>query len=191
MTQAEFISSVKTKTPEAFFNDHIMVEESKYIKSDQIEFIKNTIATRMSINTTDIKIIIAGSSKLEYSLYEKRENGRVLPKYRPFSIFTSDIDVAVISTVLFEKCWDTLSNYACLQPTMPWDGDELSDYLLSGWIRPEKLPDLIFYRMWWDCFGFLSRQPRLGKLKVRGCLYYKFDYFKNYQIRSITNCVRR
>ena len=179
MTQQEFIASLKTKTPEDFFNQYIMIEESDYIRKVQIDFIKKTISEKMSIEEDNIEIVITGSCKLGYSLYEKKLNEKILPKYRPFSNVNSDIDVAVISKCLFEKCWDALSIYSCSQPVMPWDTDELGDYLLSGWIRPDKLPHIFFNNIWWNCFSYLSRHTKLGRLPVRVCLYYKFDYSIN------------
>lgn len=183
----EFKKSLNSLDDDEIVEKFILGAESLHLNARQIHFIKRKVATIYGIQDSEIEIFIVGSAKLGFSLSEKKSSGTIKPRYRKFSI-DSDIDVAIISSKIFNQLWNSFSTHSYNHNYFPWDSDKLGDYLISGSFRPDKFPNIFESIRWWDCFNKLSNNNQLDRRKVSGCIYYSYDMLKKYQIRSVRDC---
>lgn len=128
------------------------------------------------------QVLVVGSAKLGFSIAPKKE----------YELFRdeSDIDVALVSSTLFDEFWNQLFSYREEFPDY-WDEyGEFVDYFFRGWIRPDKLPPsklLSLTKDWWDFFQSLTSSGRYGNYKITGGLYQSYFYLENYQKICIEN----
>ncbi|MFP3398702.1 hypothetical protein SB749_20460, partial [Brevibacterium sp. SIMBA_078] len=59
-------------------------------------------------------------------------------RYREFGD-SSDLDVAIISPVLFDRVWHSVLDYKNSRQYWP-KKNEFKHHFFDGWIRPDKLP---------------------------------------------------
>lgn len=175
------------KSDEEIVKKYILENNCLHINSEDINYIRNNIAFSFSIPVDDISLCVAGSAKLGFSLFEKKTNGIIKPRYRFFSA-ESDIDIAIISPILYKRFWDDLSIYSCNHSFFPWNSCKFGDYFVCGWIRPDKLPNIKKKDIWWDCFNNISVKRFKGIRQIRGALYFDNNFFIEYQKRSIRLC---
>ncbi len=129
------------------------------------------------------QVLVVGSAKLGFSVAPKN-------RYREFSD-NSDIDVAIVSSTLFEQFWKDVYNYLYEGPYWP-EYREFANYLFRGWIRPDKLPQSSIFDLrekWWNFFQSVTRSGRYGDYKIRGALYRSYFFLENYQKISIQECI--
>lgn len=93
------------------------------------------------------EVLVVGSTKLGFSIAPHK-------RYRLFCD-ESDIDVALISSTLFDKFWKEAFVYWC--DGSYWSGyNKFVRYFFRGWIRPDKLPPSRMFPLrkdWWDFFS--------------------------------------
>ena len=178
---------------ESFKNDLRVLSSTqivrKYILSGpvaQLDFnvvfqLRERIADYFDVEFSDV--ILVGSSKLGFSIKPDK-------RYLSFGD-DSDIDVAVVSTLLFQKVWREaflFKNSRAYWPTAP----EFFKYLTRGWIRPDMLPrspSFAFTQNWWDFFNELSRGSEFGRIKIRGGLYHSWFFLLQYQLICTQQCI--
>lgn len=179
--------------PEAIVQEFILSGEAEYVTEEEREHIASMISSTYSVDAEEISVWIVGSAKLGFSVSEKRlKDGRLLPRYRLFGP-DSDIDVAVISPSIFDQIWEELSRYAHRTIRLPWDSGRLGDYLVHGWLRPDHFPRRSLLRKcddWWECFRRISKNPRFGRRKVSGGLFYSMEHLQQYHLRSVSECIK-
>ena len=158
---------------------------------DQLS-LREKIANKFEVDVG--KVIIVGSAKLGFTLMSKKSGRRPA-----FSIFSenSDIDIAIISDVLFDQVWKQCfefwhsSGYA---DSISYWGEARSfrDYIFRGWLRPDKLPAEGKYRYrkeWFDFFKLQLPSERVaGDYKVSAGLYRDAYFLEAYQKISINKC---
>jgi hypothetical protein len=194
ITVDEFRSKLRCEPIESIVDSVLLAPGAVHVSGDNIDQIANTVGAKFGVHRSEIDVRIVGSAKIGFSLTEKRlRDGTVLPRYRAFSP-TSDIDVAILSTEIFDLIWDELSSYAHRALRLPWDSGPLGDYLICGWLRPDYFPIRARLRLcddWWDAFRSLSADSRFGRRKVRGGLFHSLDHMKRYQMRALAECSHR
>jgi hypothetical protein len=138
-------------------------------------------------------VIVVGSSKLGFSIKAKsQKEGEKGKRFLPFDA-GSDVDVAVVSTRLFDEYWDevfTLSGYRA-QWASSEDSKTFVTDLFSGWITPGDLPKLPRFasaKTWSNFFDQLSRERICGMRTVKGRLYRSWDRLEAYQARMVQEC---
>jgi hypothetical protein len=97
----------------------------------------------------------------------------------------SDIDVAVVSIQLFNKCWVELQDRA------PQDVSDIAAELYWGFFNPATIRAVYarehmhhkFADTWWSVFGSMTTDAARG---VRGRLYRSLWEMQNYHKRGIT-----
>jgi len=165
---------------------------AEYVGQSDIDYIQVQLAARYRIPITEVQVWITGSAKLGFSISEKRKpSAPTLPRYRTFGA-SSDIDVAVVSRVIFDVVWRDLSLHSHRQPRFPWDSGRLGDYLVCGWLRPDHFPrNVRLYRCdnWWDTFRQFSAEPRFRRRPVRGGLFHSTEQLRSYLSRAVAECI--
>lgn len=187
-----FRERIRDGQAEALLEEVLLAEEALHVEVANIEHLRSALGAKFTTPASEVKVWIVGSAKLGFAITEKRtRGGTVLPRYRPFSP-VSDIDVAVVSTAIFDLIWGELSTHAHQTPRLPWDSGPLGDYLVCGWLRPDHFPIRERLRRcddWWDLFRSLSVDARFGRRKLRGGLFYSVEHMKQYSRRALKECV--
>lgn len=135
-----------------------------------------------------LSTIVVGSAKLGFAYLEKRARDGVgyKPAYREYQPGSSDIDVAVVSPVLYGRIWHDLALFGTNQPIFPWKTD-LAPYMLHGWIRPDKFPPAAPQRCkdWKELVNEMSRTDYFMYKKLRCAIYHSRFFLKIYQQRGV------
>jgi hypothetical protein len=189
MDVEEFKSELNSKTAREIVEQRLLCSSAEKATTEYVETVRHRICTSFSIPSVSVEIVVVGSAKLGFSLVEKEVKGEIKPRYRPFDE-DSDIDVAVVSPLLFERVWSQLAVYGHKQVPFPWKS-KLNHYLLFGWLRPDLFPSdsrPAICKAWWRVFDGLSSDRSLGFRKTRGGLYYSKEFLANYQMRAVVEC---
>lgn len=184
-------SEIINNEPREFVEKYIVNSNNIRISDAQINIIQDAVSRSTGIALEPEEILIVGSAKLGYGLFEKKRKEQPdLPAFRPFC-GESDIDIAFVSPTLFEAIWRELATYANSKPWMPYRMNKLGDYLVYGWIRPDHIPyeaRLRTYDSWRDTMRKLTASNHFGRRKLSGALYRDKEFLIKYQTRGISNC---
>lgn len=190
MTDIEFKKLLRSNDLDLLV-DHILSRgEAPHFPEPKREHVRKRLASKFGVPSADVDVIVVGSAKIGFSLFDKEFNERLLPAFRPFDA-DSDIDLAVVSQPIFDLIWSDLVRHAYEQPSFPWQSRKLGEYLVHGWLRPDHFPkrrDLTRCDDWYNTFSSLTRDPNLGRRKIRGGLYYNVDCIRRYQLHGLNMC---
>lgn len=192
LTVEQFKARLLASSVDEVVRDIVLADAAAHVSDADRAYLASRLAETYGIAVATVQIWIVGSAKLGYSLAEKRlDDGTCLPRFRAFRA-DSDVDVTVISSPIFDAIWSDLSQHANHSTRMPWQSGQLGNYLVHGWLRPDKFPRARLRRCddWWDLFRRFSRERRFGRRKVRGGLFYSFDDLVRYQSRGVAECRR-
>lgn len=169
--------------------EHIVTAESgPNISVAALRHIETVIRTKFLLTTEQrVSAIVVGSAKLGFSYIEKRRNGLVVkPAYRSYQPATSDIDIAIISPVVYGKIWSDLASIGARASVFP-DNSKLGRYMYHGWLRPDKFPSPKPQRCtdWEDAYRELMQYAPLRNKAVRLALYHSKHFLETYQQRGI------
>lgn len=187
----EFRKIILENKIDDILNNVLLSEDAKHVCRDKQNYIALRIAETYNVKIEDIKLIVVGSAKLGFSIIEKIKNKNVCQRYRAFGP-DSDIDIAIISNVIFEIIWHELSKFALSQAVLPWNSDKLGDYLVCGWLRPDFFPKesrLTRCDDWYDTFRKFSSDRTLGRRQIRGGLFFSLEQLKAYQRIALLECI--
>lgn len=143
--------------------------------------LKEEICEHLKIAFNDV--VLVGSAKLGFSIKPSK-------RYVAFGD-DSDIDIAIVSTALFQKVWEEAFLYKKSGVDWP-SGASFFKYLSQGWIRPDKLPMseyFAFTGMWWDFFNNITSGKKYGPYKIRAGLYHSGFFLEEYQKICIEQCI--
>lgn len=176
----DFKKDLSNLTSLQIIRKYILTAESKILNNDQHYQLKEQICEHFNVEFNDV--IIVGSSKLGFSIKPSR-------RYESFND-ESDIDIAVVSTKLFEKVWNEA--YLFKKGGSDWPkAESFFEYLSAGWIRPDKLPINDYFQFtsqWWDFFNTLTRSGHFGPYAIRAGLYHSSFFLQEYQKICIEQC---
>lgn len=153
---------------------HILSGECFCLSHEKYYDLRNSISSHFMIHPNEV--ILVGSAKLGFSTAPGKE-------FRPFGD-SSDLDVAIISPVLFDRIWVQLYDYS--RSGLLWKQlDHFEDYLFRGWMRPDFLPQQIpLAKEWWKFFLGLTTSGQY-EYQVRGGLYKSWHYLECYHVDGI------
>lgn len=154
-------------------------------EDDFYEFRKR-IANKFNIPFHEV--YITGSAKLGFSPY----------KQKTFD-YDSDIDVAIISSNLFEKIMKDISKFqTCFRKARHVVREsELEmyhhflEYVALGWIRPDKLPVSFqmktFKNDWFTFFDGISYgKSEIGNYKVNAGVFKSYQHLEDYIVNGLS-----
>lgn len=176
----EFKSDVLLLEAEAVVRRHITYG-SAFALSDELHFdLKSDVSREFGIHPSEV--VVVGSAKLGFSL-------------KPRDLFRqfweqSDIDVAIVSPILFDELWEEVFEYE--RRGGSWSEQvSFKEYLFKGWIRPDKLPQGVNFprgRAIWDYFIAVTRSRRFGPYRLRGAVFRSWRFLEAYQALAVTSC---
>jgi hypothetical protein len=141
--------------------------------------LREEVAEEWHVHTNEV--LIVGSGKLGFSIKEKR-------RFQAFGT-TSDYDVAIVSSDLFDYFWRLAFRYT--SNYYLWTRrDTFYSYIVRGWMRPDLLPSENFgERVRWDVFfDSMSNRTEYGRHKVKAGLYKSWDHLEAYQAICVGQC---
>ena len=153
-------------------------------ESEYYEF-RSIIAKKWNIGFHEVFIL--GSGKLGYSYH----------KNSTFSL-ESDIDVAIVNEQLFEDFYMRIRDFQYLKQKGLVSLTQYEEknynlflqYMIKGWMRPDKLPVQISGRLskdeWFSFFKSISYNNNpAGNYKISAGLFKNFNYMECYYVNSI------
>lgn len=188
MTLEEFISQLKEMHNEELllnFCRKYVVHGTPYVfngKDDDFYEFRKRISDRFNIPFHEV--FITGSGKLGFSPF----------KLKAFD-YDSDIDVAIISPLLFDRYMDIISEFqnkyrkarATVSERELKMYHEFLEYVAIGWIRPDKLP--LSFQMkdlkdeWFDFFKSISYgKSEVGNYKVAAGIFKSYAHLEKYTV---------
>ncbi len=133
------------------------------------------------------EVYVVGSAKLGFSPHKRR----------PFGL-DSDIDVAIVSSALFERIMETIYEYQMqLRGNRKAVTDrelgryhEFLEYGAIGWMRPDLLPTSFRVRelktLWFEFFKSISYgSSEVGDYKVAAGVFKTYAHLENYTISGL------
>lgn len=184
---------------EDFFLKHILEDDIFFFKKiaqplDEFVF-KRTIANCLKINIRDI--VIVGSGKLGFSLKPDKDGNFLLLKFDENGTGTSDLDVGIINSDLFDYNMQKIYYYTNQYKDNNMflkikdgitvdDFPEFSKYMLKGWLRPDKMPK--FYELSRDKQTLKSHKEVFKKKYDRTLsvgIYKSWSFFEDYQKNNL------
>lgn len=179
---AEFKNDLLTHDPLRITRKYLLTGTPFIIDSAKYIELKEAVASHFDIHPSEVYMV--GSGKMGFSIKSSR-------RYMCFGD-SSDIDLAIVSTPLFEKVWTEIHGY--YESSGWWEkGNEFKDYLFHGWIRPDKFPSAYSFSYsskWWEFFRCLTESEAFGRYKIKAGIYYSMSFLESYQRICIDQCKR-
>lgn len=142
-------------------------------------------------NIAFYEIYITGSAKLGFSLFKQKNFD-----------YDSDIDVAIISSQLYEKMLEPIYDYQMQlrKARKSVNVQELDkyhsflEYTAIGWIRPDKLPLSFSIKTlredWFDFFKSISYgKSEVGNYKVSAGVFKSYSHFEKYTVSTLEQII--
>lgn len=175
-----FKKDLKSEETLTIVQKYICHGSSILLTDPQYFALKNKVSKMFDIHPTDVFMV--GSAKLGFSLKNSR-------RFKSFED-GSDIDLAIISSSLFEQIWQEVYNY---QKEAGWwpEAKSFKNYLFKGWIRPDFLPSGNSFnttQKWWDFFMELTETGEFGPFQINAGIYHSLFFFESYQGICIDQC---
>lgn len=197
MSQFRYPTGIQLETLVSEFKSKLSINSEElvedYVTSPNVVGLEDGLtqnvqdAVSVSLGLRANSIIIVGSAKIGFRIHKNEKLGK-----SPFDSFSedSDIDVAVISSELFDMIWLELFQFQLSK--RDWASrEQFEKYFFRGWIRPDKLPTKFAWRYrWFDLFRDVGLQFERGRHTFSGGLYKSHDFLLAYQNESFAKCLR-
>jgi hypothetical protein len=137
---------------------------------------KSTLAhlihASLGVQLHPFELVLCGSAHLGFSPVPEKLG-------KPFNSLSSDIDVAVVSTELFDRWWAELQTSGLVPAVLT----RVAEDLFWGFINPANVNNVSkIGNKWWQVFGDLQTDRAKG---VRGRLYRNYWSMQNYHMHAI------
>jgi hypothetical protein len=195
MSPDEFIAILKKRDVGDIVDEYIITNDSgPNVKQDALKNIEVKLRETFQFSQdVKIEVIVVGSAKLGFSIMEKSQpNKGFQPRYRSYRPGKSDIDIAIVSANLYGRLWSGLARHGAAKRDFPWRIGDLSDYMLHGWIRPDKFPadPPQEVKDWETAISDIQKEKLFRYLKPRFALYQSRFFLKTYQMRGVRDAQR-
>ena len=190
MTTAEFRDLLRSKSAEEIVDTYILSDDpGPFTSREALNLLEDHARVSFGLrNDQVISTIVVGSAKLGVAFLEKPARDGIDGKlaYRAYNPGESDIDVAVVSPVLYTLIWRDLARFGAQQLIFPWRTD-LAPYMLNGWIRPDKFPPSAPRRChdWKIMMQKVSRMEPFRYKRLRCALYHSKYFLQIYHQRGV------
>lgn len=175
-----FKNDIKTYPSDLIVRSHILSGDTHVLESVKYVQLREDVGAHFRIDS--FQVFMVGSGKMGFSIKPTRRYGEFNNE--------SDIDLAIISPDLFQRVWEIAYKYKISGAYWPKQ-DAFFEYLISGWIRPDKFPNSEidpFFDNWWNFFNTLTRSRKYGHYKIRAGLYQSRFFLEQYQKICIEQC---
>lgn len=190
MTPDEFRGLLLEKTAAEIVESCILTDDpGPYIDRNALGVLERQARATFSLRADHaLSTIVVGSAKLGFSFLEKKARKGVprKPAYRPYVPGESDIDVAVVSPLLYMRIWSDLARFGATQTLFPW-GTDIARYMLHGWIRPDKFPPEVPKRCidWKEMIRDISQMTPFKYKRLRCGIFHSKYFLEIYQQRGV------
>ena len=146
---------------------------------------RKKIANNFKVNFHEV--FITGSAKLGFSPHKKK-----------IFDYDSDIDVAIISSKLYDRIMSSIHDYqmALRENRKAVSDDEIGlyhkflEYGAIGWMRPDLLPTSFLIeeikREWFDFFNSISYgKSEVGNYKVTAGAFKSYSHLERYTVSGL------
>ena len=196
MNLQTFKDACLNKNPDIVVQQYLIEGSSYYFENnhnDNEEFnFKKELAESLNIHIRDIAIV--GSAKLGFSIKPEESNsGLYLYKSFDFNYTQdnseekSDIDIAIISSSLFDKQLLELYKYTrSYKDLSGFRGNSYAPHsksIVKGWLRPDRIPK--DYNISNTIDDFRKEYKNKYQRKINFGIYKSWDYFESYHINNI------
>ena len=177
----QYKADLSTLSPIQIVRKHIIYGESCVLSQHEYFDLRSKIAEHFQLHPNEV--LVVGSAKLGFSIVPNKV----------YNLFgdASDIDVAIVSSKLFDAIWESVFSYKHEGGYWP-EYDEFIEYFFRGWIRPDKLPPSNIFQLakdWWDFFQGVTNSGAYGDYKIAGALYKSWFFLENYQRICVQKCI--
>lgn len=152
--------------------------------NEEFEF-KKDIASILDVHIRDI--VIVGSGKFGFSI-KPEQRGEGLYLYKEFDSNTekkSDLDIAIISSSLFDKEIINLYNHMSFHKDTWKNRNDLAKYVLKGKITIRHLP--LDFKLTKDILQVQEKYQMQYAREVNLEIYKSWYYFETYHQQNIQN----
>lgn len=184
----EFKSIVANKTNniDDIIEEHIIFGTPYIFKDKPSEHYALIKQISSFFNVNQRNVFIVGSAKLGFSISPNK-----LWRHVDWNEDEdSDIDVVVISDLIFDKYWKDILEYNT-GISMQINDDihkQFLDYLFRGWLRPDKFPyNYEGKKEWFEFFRGISYKPEYGNRKIAVAIYREDYFFYRYHRENLNN----
>jgi hypothetical protein len=190
MTPDQFRQLLRSKTAEEIVETYILSDDpGPFTTRDALGLLEMQARVIFGLQEDNLlSTIVVGSAKLGFALLGKpaRNGADRKPAYRGYTPGESDIDVAVVSPVLYTLIWRDLARFGAKEAFFPWRTD-LASYMLHGWIRPDKFPSAAPRRCndWKAMVQKVSRMEPFKYKRLRCALFHSRHFLQIYQQRGV------
>lgn len=185
-----FVNAFETHNDTQITQDFIIsdIYGCSKLKPEQYSHLKRRVSAKFDIDPHDV--LVVGSAKLGFSIAPKK-------RWKAFDSDVeeieqrSDIDVAIVSSQLYLKIWQQISQISHDLPQTSRKNSEWHTFHANGWIRPDKLPNYNGFTLrqdWFEFFRQLTNERVCGQVKIAAGLYYSMDFLTQYQNQSVIQC---
>lgn len=160
---------------------HIIFGECCILSQREYFDLRSEVADHFDLHPNEV--LVVGSTKLGFSIVPDK-------RYHLFGN-ESDIDVALVSSTLFDDFWKEVFSYRYEGAYWP-EYNEFVHYFFRGWIRPDKLPRSPMFHLredWWNFFQDVTSAGRYGAYNIAGGLYKSYFFLENYQKICVQECM--
>ncbi|MDP8982268.1 MAG: hypothetical protein M3O35_16945 [Acidobacteriota bacterium] len=194
MTSAEFRDLVRRQTDEELLGPCLHDDQPPYVfqpREDRWDAFRDELASGLGVLRADIRVV--GSGRFGFSL----KPGYNLKSFAD----TSDIDVVVINTGLFDQLWGALLEAAYPRPPITnhlggWLGKRRNE-VYTGWLTPLEIkldpkivgvrakPVVDFNFQWFKTLKEASRHPLRRHEDITSRLYRTWFHAELYHLNSL------
>lgn len=191
MSPNEFINQVQLATNHSLLQDvcrKFVLHGTPYVfsgRENEFYEFRKRIANKFNISFHEV--YITGSAKLGISPLKGTE----------FS-YDSDVDVALVSSILFDEVMETIRDYQMSLRAYRRSITEAElrtyhqflEYVAIGWIRPDKLPVSFQVKdlkdSWFKFFESISNgQSEVGNYKVSAGIFKTYRHLEMYTVEGL------
>lgn len=190
-TVSEFRDLLEAAPLGTIVDEHILAGDSFFFRRTPRAQVTLESHLQAQLGITANQVRLVGSGHAGYSL---APDG--FP--RTFSR-ASDLDVVVVSDILFDGLWQTILrwHYGLPGRRMPAASYDAANRIYWGWIAPDRLDvsglprsaqimAVVEHRTrWFNCFQSISRNPIFAARAVKGRLYRTWEHARLYHIDSL------
>jgi len=188
MLVEEFKQGCINLKPDIVVQKYLIEGESyfftKVLQSEEFAF-KKEISEKLDVHIREI--VIVGSGKLGFSLKPESNTDAGLYLFRNFDEKkVSDLDVAIVSSTLFDKEMKNLYNHAGYYKQYQWsDRNSFAKYVLKGKLATRFLPN--DFKLTNEIRGVQNRFKMEYARDINFEIYKSWHYFETYHQENIKN----
>ena len=182
---AEFCDDLRSMDLVQVIRKHITTGMPVALERDKYFVLRQRVAEKFGIHPN--QAVVVGSARMGFSLKAKKRFADRAP---------SDIDLAIVSDVLFQEYWDMV--FGKVRRDRYWarqtpEAKRFVKCLFSGWITPDELPSNPTFdrsRVWSNFFDSLSQERVCGGIAVKARLYRDWNRLEAYHEIHVADCKR-